>query len=296
MASPNLNDLAAFIAVAQERSFTRAAARLGLSRSALSHCIRGLESRLGTQLLIRTTRSVSTTDAGARLLNVIAPRIDEIELELGSISAMRDKPEGTVRITANDHSIQTVLWPRLAPLLRDYPDIHIELNVDYGFTDIAAQRFDAGIRLGDNIDKDMIAVRIAPDMRMAAVGAPAYLAGRPPLLNPRELTEHSCLNLRLPTYGSLYAWEFERDGQSINVKVQGQATFNNGYLMLQAALDGLGLTYGPLDMVQPHLDSGALVPVLEDWWPVFPGYHLYYANRRQISAALSLVIEVLRTR
>lgn len=296
MTSPNLNDLAAFIAVAQERSFTRAAARLGLSRSALSHCIRGLEARLGTQLLIRTTRSVSTTDAGARLLNVIAPRIDEIELELGSISEMRDKPAGTVRITANDHSIKTVLWPRLAPLLRDYPDIHIELNVDYGFTDIAAQRFDAGIRLGDNIDKDMIAVRIAPDMRMAAVGAPAYLAGRPPVLNPRELTEHSCLNLRLPTYGGLYAWEFERNGQSINVKVQGQATFNNGYLMLQAALDGLGLTYGPLDMVQPHIDSGALVPVLEEWWPLFPGYHLYYANRRQISAALSLVIEALRTR
>jgi len=296
MTSPNLNDLSAFVAVAQERSFTRAAARLGLSRSALSHCIRGLEAKLGTQLLIRTTRSVSTTDAGARLLNVVAPRIDEIEMELGSISAMRDKPAGTVRITANDHSIQTILWPRLAPLLREYPDIHIELNVDYGFTDIAAQRFDAGIRLGDNIDKDMIAVRIAPDMRMAAVGAPAYLAGKPSLLHPKELTEHSCLNLRLPTYGGLYAWEFEKEGQTVNVKVQGQATFNNGYLMLQAAIDGVGLTYGPLDMVQPYMDSGALIPVLEDWWPLFPGYHIYYANRRQISPALSLVIEVLRNR
>lgn len=295
MTTPSLNDLAAFIAVAQERSFTRAAGRLGLSRSALSHCIRGLEAKLGTQLLIRTTRSVSPTEAGSRLLNVVAPRISEIELELSSINAMRDKPAGTVRITANDHSIQTILWPKLGPLLREYSDIHVELNVDYGFTDIAAHRFDAGIRLGDNIDKDMIAVRIAPDMHMAAVGAPTYLASRPPVLNPRDLTDHSCLNLRLPTYGGLYAWEFEKHGQVLNVKVQGQATFNNGYLMLQAAIDGIGLTYGPLDMMQPHIDSGALIPVLKDWWPVFPGYHIYYANRRQTSPALSLVIEALRT-
>ncbi|KQB54711.1 LysR family transcriptional regulator [Pseudomonas endophytica] len=296
MTTSNLNDLAVFMTVAQERSFTRAAARLGLSRSALSHCIRGLEAKLGTQLLIRTTRSVSTTDAGSRLLNVVAPRINEIEMEIGSIVALRDKPGGTVRITADDHSIKTLLWPKLAPLLREYPDIHIELSVDYGLTDIAAQHFDAGIRLGDSIDKDMIAVRIAPDMRMAAVAAPAYLASKPPLLDPRALTEHSCLNLRLPTHGGLYAWEFEKEGQRFNVKVQGQATFNNSYLMLQAALDGVGLTYGPLNMMQPYLDNGALAPVLEDWWPLFPGYHLYYANRRQISPALSLVIEFLRNR
>lgn len=295
MTTPSLNDLAAFIAVAQERSFTRAAGRLGLSRSALSHCIRSLETKLGTQLLIRTTRSVSPTDAGLRLLNVITPRISEIELELNSIIAMRDKPAGTVRITANDHSIQTILWPKLGPLLLEYPDIHVELSVDYGLTDIAAERFDAGVRLGDSIDKDMIAVRIAPDLRMAAVGAPKYLENNPPVFDPRDLTAHRCLNLRLPTYGGLYAWEFEKQGQVVNVKVHGQATFNNGYLMLNAAIDGLGLTYGPLDMMQPHINSGALIPILKDWWPTFPGYHIYYANRRQTSPALSLVIDALRT-
>jgi DNA-binding transcriptional LysR family regulator len=296
MTKENLNDLMAFVVVAQERSFTRAAAQIGISRSALSHSMRALEARLGIQLLTRTTRSVSTTEAGARLLGVIAPRINEIELELVSLSAMHDKPAGTVRITAGDHSIQTMLWPKLLPLLREYPDIQVELIVDYGFTDLAAGRFDAGVRIGSSVDKDMIAVRIAPDIRMAVAGHPEYLPGKRPLITPRDLTEHRCINLRLPTRGDLYIWEFEKDGTPLNVRVQGQAIFNNVYLMLQAALDGMGLTYAPLDLLQPHFDAGRLVPLLEDWWPQFPGYHLYYASRRQLSPALALVIDALRYR
>lgn len=292
----NLNDLQAFVAVARERSFTRAAAQLGLSRSALSHAMLALEERLGVRLLARTTRSVSTTEAGARLLDAVAPRLDEIAQELGSLTALRDKPAGTVRITAHDHAITTVLWPRLLPLLRGYPDIQVEFSVDYAFTDIAAQRFDAGVRLGDRVDKDMIAVRIAPDLRMAVAASPGYLASRPLPATPHDLTSHRCINLRLPTHGGLYAWDFEKDGQAVNVRVNGQATFNNTFLMLQAALDGMGLAYVPLDMVQPHIDAGRLVPVLQDWWPLFPGYHLYYANRRQIAPALALVIEALRWR
>jgi DNA-binding transcriptional LysR family regulator len=292
----NLNDLQAFVTIARERSFTRAAAQLGQSRSALSHAMRALEARLGVRLLTRTTRSVSTTEAGARLLATLAPRLDEIGSELAALSAMRDKPAGTVRVTAHDHAIVTVLWPRLLPLLREYPDIQVELSVDYAFTDIAAQRFDAGVRAGDRVDKDMIAVRIGPDVRMAVAGAPAYLAGRPLPATPRELTDHRCINLRLPTHGGLYAWEFEKDSQSLNVRVDGQAVFNNTFLMLQAALDGMGLVYVPLDLLGPHFAAGRLVPVLQDWWPQFPGYHLYYANRRQIAPALALVVEALRYR
>ncbi|MFT3814264.1 MAG: LysR family transcriptional regulator [Acidovorax sp.] len=290
----NLNDLQAFVTVARERSFTRAAAQLGLSRSALSHAMLALEARLGVRLLTRTTRSVSTTEAGARLLDAVAPRLDEIALELGSLSALRDKPAGTVRITAHDHAITTVLWPRLRPLLREYPEVQVEFSVDYGFTDIAAQRFDAGVRGGDRVDKDMIAVRIAPDLRMAVAASPEYLQGRPLPATPHDLTGHRCINLRLPTHGGLYAWEFEKDGQAVNVRVGGQATFNNTFLMIQAALDGLGFAYVPQDLIQPHVDQGRLVAVLEDWLPPVPGYHLYYANRRQIAPALALVIEALR--
>jgi DNA-binding transcriptional LysR family regulator len=296
MAKENLNDLQAFVTVARERSFTRAAAQLGLSRSALSHAMLALEARLGVRLLTRTTRSVSTTEAGARLLDAVAPRLDEIELELGSLSAMRDKPAGTVRITAHDHAISTVLWPRLLPLLKDYPEVQVEFSVDYAFTDIAAHRFDAGVRVGNRVDKDMIAVRIAADLRMAVAGSPGYLAGKPLPLTPQDLTEHRCINLRLPTHGGLYAWDFEKDGQALNVRVGGQATFNNTFLMLRAALDGMGLAFVPLDIMQPHIDEGRLVPVLQNWWPTFPGYHLYYANRRQISPALALVVEALRWR
>lgn len=290
----NLNDLQAFVTVARERSFTRAAAQLGLSRSALSHAMLALEARLGVRLLTRTTRSVSTTEAGAWLLDAVGSRLDEIALELGSLSALRDKPAGTVRITAHDHAIHTVLWPRLRPLLKDYPEVQVEFSVDYGFTDIAAQRFDAGVRSGDRVDKDMIAVRIAPDLRMAVAASPEYLAGKPLPATPHDLTGHRCINLRLPTHGGLYVWEFEKDGQAVNVRVGGQAVFNNTFLMLQAALDGMGFAYVPRDLVQPHAAQGRLVPVLEDWLPPVPGYHLYYANRRQIAPALALVIEALR--
>ncbi|CAH2903896.1 MAG: Transcriptional regulator, LysR family [uncultured Paraburkholderia sp.] len=296
MPKENLSELQAFIAVARERSFTRAAAQLGLSRSALSHAMLALEARLGVRLLTRTTRSVSTTEAGTRLLNAVAPRLDEIELELGSLSAMRDKPAGMVRITAHDHAVVTALWPRLLPLMQAHPDVRIDFSVDYGLTDIAAHRFDAGVRLGDQVDKDMIAVRIAPDLRMAVVGAPAYLAAQPLPATPHDLTSHRCINLRLPTHGGLYAWEFEKDGQKINVRVEGQTVFNNTFLMLQAALDGMGLAYVPLDVAQPHIDKGRLEPVLKDWWPLFSGYHLYYASRRQPPPALALVIDALRWR
>jgi len=296
MPRDNLNELQAFVVVAQERSFTRAAAQLGLSRSGVSHAMLALEARLGVRLLTRTTRSVSTTEAGARLLGAVAPRLQEIEDELGSLSAMRDRPAGTVRITAHDHAITTALWPRLLPLLRLHPDIQIEFSVDYGFTDIASQRFDAGVRVGDRVDKDMVAVRIAPDMRMAVVGSPKYLEGKSIPKTPKDLTAHRCVNLRLPTRGNLYAWDFEKGAKSVNVKVQGQTIFNNTPLMLQAAVDGMGFAYVPLDLVRSHIAEGRLVPVLKDWWPSFPGYHLYYANRRQVAPALALVIEALRYR
>lgn len=294
MQRENLNDLQAFVTVARERSFTRAAAQLGISRSALSHAMLALEARLGVRLLTRTTRSVSTTEAGARLLGTLAPRLDEIEAELASLTLLRDKPAGTVRITAHDHAIATVLWPRLMPLLHEYPDVRLECSVDYALTDIAAHRFDAGVRVGDQVDKDMIAVRIGPDFPMAVAGSPAYLAGKSVPVTPRELTEHRCINLRLPTHCGLYAWDFEKDGESLNVRVDGQTVFNNTFLMLQAALDGMGLAYLPLDLIEPHIADGRLVPVLQAWWPRLPGYHLYYANRRQLSPVLSMMIETLR--
>lgn len=294
MPKENLNDLQAFVVVAQARSFTRAAAQLGVSRSALSHAMLALEARLDVRLLTRTTRSVSPTEAGARLLSVLSPRLSEIQQELESLTAMRDKPAGTVRITAHDHAIVTALWPRLLPLLRQYPDVQIEFSVDYAMTDIAAHQFDAGVRVGNRVDKDMIAVRIAPDLRMAVAASPGYLAGRTLPVTPQDLTGHRCVNLRLPTHGGLYAWDFERDGRALSVRVSGQTVFNNTFLMLQAALDGMGLAYVPYDLVQPHIEAGRLAPVLQDWWPVFPGYHLYYANRRQLSPALALVIEALR--
>ncbi len=296
MAKENLNDLRAFVVVARERSFTRAAAQLGVSRSALSHVMLALESRLGVRLLTRTTRSVSTTEAGARLLTSLAPRIDEIDQELESLSDLRDRPAGSLRITAHDHAIVTALWPRLLPLMREYPDINIEFSVDYAFTDIAAGQFDAGVRVGDRVDKDMVAVRIAPDLRMAVVGSPGYVASRPAPATPQDLTAQRCINLRLPTLGGLYTWDLEKDGQAVKARVSGQVTMNNTFLMLQAALDGMGLAYVPADLAQPHIDAGRLTPVLQDWWPTFPGYHLYYANHRHPSPALALVIDALRYR
>ena len=296
MTRTNLADLQAFVAVAEARSFTRAAAQLGLSRSALSHAMTALEARLGVRLLTRTTRSVSVTEAGVRLLGVLGPRFEDIDTELAMLSSMRDKPAGTVRISAHDHAIRTVLWPKLVPLMHEYPDVQIEISVDYGLTDIVAQRFDAGVRSGDLVNKDMIAVRIGPEVRMAVAGSPAYLKTKPRPRTPRDLTEHRCLNLRLSTHGGLYAWEFEKDGREMQVRVTGQGVFNNTLLMLDAALADLGLCYVPLDFVQPHIDAGRLVPVLRDWWPKFPGYHLYYPSRRQVSPALTLVIEALRIR
>lgn len=296
MAMQNLNDLRAFVAVARERSFTRAAAQLGMSRSALSHAMTALEARLGVRLLTRTTRSVATSEAGERLLGTLAPMFDGLDAELASLRSLADKPAGSLRITATDHAIVTVLWPRLRQLLNRYPDVQVELSVDYGLTDIVTQHFDAGVRAGNVVDKDMIAVRIGPDLRMAVVGSPGYLEGKTLPVMPNDLTAHRCINLRLPTLGGLYAWDFEKDGKPIAVRVQGQAVFNNSFLMLQAALDDQGLAYLPLDIVQPHVDAGRLLPVLQDWWPRLSGYHLYYASRRQVAPALALVIDTLRVR
>ena len=296
MAMQNLNDLRAFVAVARERSFTRAAAQLGMSRSALSHAMTALEARLGVRLLTRTTRSVATSEAGERLLGTLAPMFDGLDAELASLRSLADKPAGSLRITATDHAIVTVLWPRLRALLSRYPDVQVELSVDYGLTDIVTQHFDAGVRAGNVVDKDMIAVRIGPDLRMAVVGSPGYLEGKTLPVMPNDLTAHRCINLRLPTLGGLYAWDFEKDGKPIAVRVQGQAVFNNSFLMLQAALDDQGLAYLPLDIVQPHVDAGRLLPVLQDWWPRLSGYHLYYASRRQVAPALALVIDTLRVR
>jgi len=296
MARQSINDLIAFLAVARERSFTKAAAKLGVSQSALSHTIRGLETRLGLRLLTRTTRSVSATEAGERLLSSIGPRFDEIESELAALSEFREKPAGTIRITAGEHAADAVLWPALERLLPHYPDINVEIIVDYGLTDIVAERYDAGVRLGEQVAKDMIAVRIGPDMRMAVVGAPAYFERRPKPQTPADLTDHNCINLRLPTYGGVYAWEFEKGGREVKVRVEGQLVFNNAQLRLNAALSGLGLAFVPEALVRQPLSDGRLVRVLEDWCAPFPGYHLYYPSRRQTSPAFALLVNALRYR
>lgn len=294
MARENLNDLLAFVAVAREQSFTRAAAKLGVSQSALSHTIRGLESRLGLRLLTRTTRSVSPTPAGERLLATVGPRFDEIDEELTALTELRDRPAGTIRITTDEHAASTILQPKLAQLLPDYPDIKVEIVIDFGLTDIVAQRYDVGVRLGDQVAKDMIAVRIAPDMRMTVVGAPSYFANRRRPRTPQDLTGHNCINLRLPTHGGLFAWEFIKAGHEVRVRVEGQLVFNGTNPMLQAALSGCGLAYIPADLAQPYIAEGRLKPVLKDWCPVFPGYHLYYPSRRQSSRALGLLVDALR--
>ena len=292
----NLNDLLAFLAVGQERSFTRAAAKLGVSQSALSHTIRGLEEQLGLRLLTRTTRSVSPTEAGERLLHTIGPRFEEIESELAALSEFREKPAGTIRITATDYAVETILWPKLTRFLRRYPDVKFEVIIDYGLTDIVAERFDAGVRSGEQVAKDMIAVRIGPDMRSAVVGAPSYFEARSEPKRPQELIGHNCINLRLPTRGGLYAWEFEKDGREVKVHVQGQLVFNGTFQMLNAALVGFGLAYVPEDVAQPHLAKGRLRRVLDDWCPPYPGYHLYYPSRRQATPAFALLVEALRYR
>jgi DNA-binding transcriptional LysR family regulator len=296
MPRQSVNDLLAFVAVARARSFTKAAAKLGVSQSALSHTIRGLEARLGIRLLTRSTRSVSPTEAGERLLLSIGPKLDEIEGDLAALSDYRDKPAGTIRITAGEHAANAVLWPAIQRFLPDYPDIHVELSIDYGLTDIVAERYDAGVRLGEQVARDMIAIRIGPDMRMAVVGAPDYFANRPKPVSPQDLTEHNCINMRLPTYDHIYAWEFERHGREMKVRVEGQLVFNNIALRLNAALAGMGLTYLSQDVVQPHIDAGRLVHVLEEWCEPFSGYHLYYPSRRQSSPAFALLVNALRYR
>jgi DNA-binding transcriptional LysR family regulator len=296
MPSDNLHDLRAFLAVARERSFTQAAAKLGVSQSALSHTIRGLEERLGIRLLTRTTRSVSPTAAGERLLHNVGPRFEEIEAEVMALSELRQKPAGTVRITATDYAADSVLWPRLAKLLRAYPDIKVEIVIDYGLTDIVAERYDAGVRLGEQVARDMVAVRIGPDMRMVVVGAPAYFAAHAAPRMPRELINHNCINLRLPTRGGLYAWEFEKGKRQLRVHVEGQLVFNSTAQMLNAALAGLGLAYVPEDLARPHVAKRRLKLVLEDWCPPFSGYHLYYPSRRQPTSAFALLVEALRYR
>ncbi|WP_338524793.1 LysR family transcriptional regulator [Pseudomonas batumici] len=294
MHQENFNDLSAFVIVATERSFTKAAARLGVSQSALSQTIRNLEERLGLRLLTRTTRSVSPTEAGERLLLTVKPRFEEIESELVALTEQREKPVGTIRITASEHSATSILAPALAKLLPNYPYINVEVNVDHGLTDIVAERFDAGVRLGERVAKDMIAVRISPDLRWLVVGAPSYFARHAQPLMPQELTAHNCINIRFPTHGSLFAWDFEKDGHELKVRVEGQLTFNSLALRLDAALSGLGLAYLPEDIVAPYIAEGRLVAVLEDWCPYSPGYHLYYPNRRYASLAFSLVVEALR--
>jgi DNA-binding transcriptional LysR family regulator len=292
----NFNDLIAFVAVARERSFTRAAAKLGVSQSALSHTIRGLEARLGLRLLTRTTRSVSPTEVGERLLQNVAHRFEEIEAELQALSELREKPAGTIRITATENAASTILLPKLAKLLPRYPDIKVEISVDYGLTDIVAQRYDAGVRSGEQVAKDMIAVRIGPDMRMAVVGASSYFAKRSLPKKPQDLTGHNCINLRLPTYGGLYAWEFEKGARELKVRVEGQLVLNSATQMLDAALAGFGLAYVPEELAQSHLKKGHLKRVLEAWCPPYSGYHLYYPSRRQTSPAFALLVDALRYR
>lgn len=294
MIKRNLNDLLSFVAVAREGTFTRAAAQLGVTQSALSQSISGLEARLQIRLLTRTTRSVSPTAAGERLLNAIGNRFDEIEAELDELSALRDKPSGTVRITCGDHIQRTLLLPRLTPLLLEYPDIKVEFDINYGFRDIVADRFDAGVRLGDTIDKDMIAVPIGPPVRMAVVAAPAYFAAHPKPRNPRDLVDHNCINMRMQSGGGLYAWDFQRKDRHVNVRVDGQLIFNTSPNIVDAALAGLGIAWLPEEEFAPHIEEGRLLRVLENWCPTFPGYYLYYPNRRQPSPAFSLVVDALR--
>ena len=296
MPRPELNDLLGFLAVARERNFTRAAAKLGVSQSALSQTVRGLEARLGLRLLTRTTRSVAPTEAGERLLRAVGPRLDEIEGELAALSALREKPSGIVRITTGEHAAETILWPALAKLLPDYPDIQVEIFLDSGLTDIVAGRYDAGIRFGEQIEKDMVAVRIGPDVSMAVVGATSYFANRPQPKAPQDLTGHTCINLRLPTLGGIYAWEFEKRGRELKARVEGQLVFNSITPIVRAALAGFGLAYVPEDLVQTHLAEGRLTRVLADWCPPFSGYHLYYPSRRQPTPAFALLVEALRYR
>jgi len=297
MKREDAGDLLAFLAVARERNFTRAAAKLGMTQSALSQIIRNLEERLGVRLLNRTTRSVTPTQAGERLFQSVGPKFTEMDADLAVLSELREKPAGTVRLTATEYAASEILLPAMRKLLPKYPDINVEVIIDYGLTNIVAQQVDAGIRPGELVAKDMIAVRVSPDLRMAVVGSPSYFAERKRPKTPQDLTQHNCLNLRLPTHGgSLYVWEFEKNGREVNARVEGQLVFNSAGLLLKAALQGLGLAYVTEGNAQPHTSNGELVRVLSDWCPPFPGYHLYYPSRRQPSPAFSLLVDALRYR
>ncbi len=294
MPRDHYSELQAFLAVARHQSFTRAAAEMGLSQSALSHTIRGLEQRLGIRLLTRTTRSVSPTEAGQQLIDRVASKFDDIDIELANISALRDKPAGTVRLSCSDNVAEAFIWPRLRPLLREYPDIKIEIRIDYGLTNIVEERLDAGVRLGEQIDQDMIAVPISGPVRMLAVASPEYWQQHPIPQIPQDLLQHSCINIRLPTYGGCYAWEFEKDGRELRLQVNGQLIFNTVPQIRQACVDGFGLAFLSDECVASEIAAGLLVPVLEDWCPPFPGYHLYYPNRREAAPAFRKVLEALR--
>jgi len=294
MKREDLNDMLWFLAVAEERSFTKAAAKLGTSQSTISHTIRKLEARMGLRLLTRTTRSVVPTEAGERLIRSLAPRIEELETEIDELMEIRDKPSGLVRITLSDHALESVVWPKLRPVLKQYPDIKVELNSDNGFRNIVEEKFDAGVRLGESLDKDMIAVRIGPDWRLVAVCSPDYLEKRSAPETPRNLVAHDCINHRQARAGGLYVWEFEKDGAEVRVRVDGQLTFNTSYDMIDAAVSGYGIAYVPESLVQDQVASGQLVQVLDDWSPMFPGYYLYYPSRRQNSPAFKIVVDALR--
>ncbi len=296
MRHSDLTDITAFLAVARERSFTKAAAKLGVSQSALSHTIRGLEERLGLRLLTRTTRSVAPTAAGERLISRVGPRLEEIDAELNALSELRDKPAGLVRINVGDHAVRTVLWPVLRRLLPEYPDIQVEVMVDQGLSDIVAERYDAGIRLGESLEKDMIAIPVSPEMQLRVVGAPSYFARHPKPQTPQDLQHHNCINRRLTTQGGLYAWELEKDGHALKVRVDGQLTLNREATIIDAALDGLGLGIVMEDGIAEHVAAGRLETVLDDWSLPFPGYYLYYPSRRQPSPAFTVVAEALRYR
>lgn len=296
MRREELVDLNAFLVVAEEQSFTRAAARLSTSQSSLSHTIRRLEARLGVRLLTRTTRSVAATDAGERLLGTLRPAFDSIGSELDALRELRDKPTGTIRITTAEHAAVTILWPALERLLPDYPDIHVELSIDSGLRDIVSERFDAGVRLGEAVAKDMVAVKIGPEVRMIVVGAPSYFATRPIPQTPHDLADHQCINLRLRSSGALYPWEMEKDGRELRVRVEGQLAFNEVEMIVRAAISGFGLGFVMEDRVQEDIAAGRLVSVLDDWCPPFAGYHLYYPSRRQPSAAFALLVDALRYR
>ncbi|TGP57365.1 LysR family transcriptional regulator [bacterium M00.F.Ca.ET.230.01.1.1] len=296
MQRDDMKDLLWFLAVARERSFTKAAAELRTSQSTLSATIKQLEARLGVRLLTRTTRSVAPTDAGERLYQSLAPRFEGIEADLAGLVAFRDKPAGTVRITLSDHALQSTVWPKLKPVLSDYPDLSVELYSDNGMRNIVEERFDAGVRLGESIDKDMIAVRIGPDWRLVAVASPEYFSRRPAPKIPQDLVGHDCINLRLTTFGGFYAWEFARDGRDLRVRVEGQLTFNSTLPMIDAAISGYGIAYVPENLVSRHVAEGRLTVALGDWSPPFAGYHLYYPSRRQLSPAMTVIVEALRHR